>query len=98
MNEALAQKIEILKNHLPEIKKKFQVKELGVFGSYTYGDFTEESDIDILVQYEETPSLFGFMELENYLSEILQIHVDLVMKDGLKPRIKNSILDSTVYV
>lgn len=98
MNEALARKIEILKNHLPEIKKKFHVKELGVFGSYVHGDYTEKSDIDILVEYEKITDLFELVELENYLADLLQVQVDLVPKDSIKKAVKDPILESTVYV
>ena len=98
VSETLRGKIEILRSHLPEIREKFHVREMGVFGSYAYGDYTEQSDIDILVEYEETPGLFGFIALEDYLSKLLKIKVDLIVKDGLKQAIKKEILDSTLYV
>ena len=98
ISEALAKKIEILKAHLPEMKKKFHVKEIGVFGSYVHGDQTKKSDIDILVEYEKVTDLFEFMALENHLSELLKMKVDLVPKDGIKKIIKKSILENTIYV
>lgn len=98
ISETLRGKIEVLRSHLPEIKEKFHVREMGVFGSYAYGDQTEQSDIDILVEYTETPGLFDFIALEDYLSKLLKIKVDLIVKDGLKQAIKEEVLDSTLYV
>jgi predicted nucleotidyltransferase len=63
-----------------------------IFGSVLRDDFTKDSDIDILVAFEESPSLIKFIELENYLSDLLEMKVDLVMKDSLKKLIKDQIL------
>ena len=57
-----------------------------------------KSDIGILVEFYETIDLFEFVELEDFLSEALGVKVDLVMKETLKPRIKNRILKETVYI
>ncbi|MBA7684699.1 hypothetical protein ES703_93106 [subsurface metagenome] len=57
-----------------------------------------KSDIDILVEFYETIDLFEFVELEDFLSEALGVKVDLVMKETLKPRIKNRILKEAVYI
>lgn len=51
-----------------------------------------------MVDFYETIDLFTFVELENYLSEILGVKVDLVMKDALKPRLKEKILSEAVYL
>lgn len=98
ISETLSGKIEVLRAHLPEIKEKFHIREMGVFGSYVHGDQTEQSDIDILVKYTKTPGLFDFIALEDYLSKLLKIKVDLIVKDGLKQAIKEEVLDSTLYV
>jgi len=73
------------------------VKEIGIFGSYVRNEQKKNSDLDILVDFEETPSLFKFMELESYLKTILKVKVDLVMKSVLKPRIGRRILNEVVY-
>ena len=88
----------ILVEHKEILKKKFRVKEIGIFGSYVRGEQKKDSDIDILVEFEETPTLLEFMELENYLTEILGVKVDLVMKRALKPTIKEFVLREVVYV
>ncbi|MEM2169145.1 MAG: nucleotidyltransferase family protein, partial [Candidatus Bathyarchaeia archaeon] len=56
------------------------------------------SDIDILVEFEEPPSLFEFMDLEDYLSKLLGLKVDLVTREALKPRIGERILREVVYL
>jgi len=80
------------------LKEKFKVKSISVFGSYLRGEQNEESDIDILVEFYETIDLFKFVELEYFLSDILERKVDLVMKDALKPRIKDKILEEAIAV
>ena len=82
----------------PALRKDYAVKEIGVFGSYSDDSFTEESDIDILVEFENGITLLGFIEMENYLTDLLGIQVDLVMKSALKPRIGEHILKEVVYI
>ncbi len=89
---------EILTKNREMLRKKFKVKEIGLFGSYVRGEQKETSDIDILVEFEETPTLLEFVELENYLTELLGVKVDLVMKRALKPTIREYILKEVVYV
>ncbi len=76
----------------PEIQANFHVENLEVFGSFLRGEETPESDLDLLVTFSETPGLFTFVRLENYLSDVLGVEVDLVMKDSLKPNIGERIL------
>jgi hypothetical protein len=72
--------IRILRQHLPEIREKYSVSYLGVFGSYVRGEQTNESDLDVLVEFDETPGLLKYIELEYYLSDLLGVKVDLVTK------------------
>jgi uncharacterized protein len=83
---------------LPELKEKYHVSYLGVFGSYVRGEEKQESDLDVLVEFSKTPTLFKFINLENYLSDSLGIKVDLVMKDALKPNIGKHILNEVKAV
>ena len=87
-----------LLEHKSELQKKFKVKEIGIFGSYVRGEQKGMSDVDILVEFEEAPTLLEFVELEDYLSKILGVKVDLVMKRALKPRIRENVLKEVVYV
>lgn len=84
--------ISILKQHLPEFKQHYNVLRLELFGSYVRNQQTKNSDLDILVSYSETPSFFKFIELEDTLSSLLGLKVDLVMKSSLKPNIGQKIL------
>jgi len=90
----------VLSKHKDGLMKRYKIKELGIFGSYVKGEQKETSDIDILVEFEEDArlGLLKFINLENYLSEILGVKVDLVMKSTLKPRIGKHILKETVYL
>ncbi len=87
-----------INGHRLFLEERFKVKSIGVFGSYLRGEQSEESDIDILVEFHSTIDLFEFIELEDFLSEILGSKVDLVMKDALKPRIRDRILRETVDI
>jgi predicted nucleotidyltransferase len=85
-----------LRQQLPLLRRHFHVQYLGLFGSYIQGTPGKHSDLDILVEFSETPSLFEFIELEGYLSDLLGIKVDLVMKSTLKPLIGRRILSEVV--
>lgn len=88
----------IINNRKSFLEERFRVKSVGVFGSCLRGEQHEESDIDILVEFYETVDLFKFIELENFLSELLSGKVDLIMKDALKPRIKDKILQEAINI
>lgn len=83
---------------LPELEDRFKVRSLAVFGSYVRGEQTDASDLDVLIEFNETPGLLEFIELENYLSDTLGIKVDLVLKSALKPNIQKCILNEAVPV
>lgn len=88
-----------LKNHLPEIKSRFKVKEIGVFGSQIKGKAKKGSDLDILVEFEEGGETFdNYMELKFFLEEVFKMKVDLVLKNVLREGIKEEILSEVVYV
>ncbi len=90
----------ILASQKQMLKEKYGIREIGVFGSYTRGEQKIQSDIDILVKFDEDSNLtlLDFIQIENYLSDLLGVKVDLVMKKGLKPRLRERILSETVYV
>ncbi|MBA4311532.1 MAG: nucleotidyltransferase [Chlorobiaceae bacterium] len=88
----------ILVKHKPEIVKRFHVKEIGVFGSYVRNEQKKRSDVDILVEYSKVPGFFEYLDLEEYLSNLLNLKVDLVMKSALKPYIGKYILQEVMYL
>jgi predicted nucleotidyltransferase len=84
---------QILQAHLPELRERYGVRGLSLFGSYLRGEQRKGSDLDVLMEFDRVPSLFEFIRLERYLSELLKIKVDLVMKSALKPAIGRHILE-----
>ncbi len=88
--------IKILRQHLPELREKYSVSYLGIFGSYIRGEQTKNSDLDLLVQFDKKPGLLKYIELENHLSDLLGVKVDRVMKSALKPNIGKRILNEVV--
>jgi uncharacterized protein len=83
------------------IKENFQVKEIGIFGSFARGGYFvhEDSDIDILVSFNKGfKDFFNYMRLKYYLEDLLGKKVDLVIKDAVKPRLKEKILNEVQYV
>ncbi len=82
----------VLQKHLPELKSKYKVATFDVFGSFVRDEQTAGSDLDILVSFTKSPSMFKFLELEDYLSVLFGVKVDLVMKSALKPDIGQRIL------
>ncbi len=78
--------------------KKYGAKKIAVFGSYARGEEKPKSDIDILVEFSESPDFFEFIKLEDYLEKLLGIKVDLVTRDALKPLIRQEILKEVIYI
>ena len=82
----------------PTLRERFKVETIGVFGSYVRGEQKHQSDIDVLVEFEEPVGLFEFMQLENYLSDQLGVKVDLVSKKALKPHIGEHIMQEVIMI
>jgi len=89
---------DILAEHKSEIQKKFNVKDIGIFGSYVRGRQKAKSDIDVLVEFSEPIGLLKFMELEEYLQTLFGVKVDLVSKKALKPHIGKRILEEVTFI
>jgi uncharacterized protein len=87
-----------LRAHLPELRERYGVTYLGIFGSWVRGEQKKTSDVDILVEFDRPGTLLGFIHLQNDLVDILGAQVDLVEKDGLKPAIRPYVLAEVVPV
>ena len=87
-----------LSAYKPILAERYGVKEIGIFGSYIRGEQKGNSDVDVLVDFTESISLLDFIHLENELSDLLGVKVDLVMKTALKSRIGRHILEEVVPV
>ncbi len=98
MDTALKKIKNTLREYRPVLEQEYKVREIGIFGSFVRGEQRKRSDLDILVDFCAPISLLRFIKLENRLSELLGIKVDLVMKDSLKPRIGSHILKEVVNV
>lgn len=92
--------ITIITAHKPELMSTYKIKSIGVFGSYVRNEQTPQSDVDILVDFEEgaTVSLFKLVDIENRLGGYLGAKVDLVLKRSLKPVISQYINNEVVYL
>jgi hypothetical protein len=87
-----------LRHHLPELRERYGVASLGVFGSYVQGRQRRRSDLDVLVEFEQAPTLFGFMDLQEELSALLGVKVDLVSRKALKGEIGRRILEEAIVL
>jgi len=90
--------LQILRKNRAKFVVRYHIKSLGLFGSYVRNEQKANSDLDVLVEFEEPPSLFEFVRLQNELNDLTGVKVDLVMKDTLKPAIGKRILREVVSV
>ena len=89
----LSEIIEILRDHREELKKKYKIEEIKIFGSYVRGEQKESSDIDLIVKFREIPTLIEFVRIQEELERILGIKVDLLTEESISPFIKPYIKD-----
>lgn len=76
----------------------YNPSRIGIFGSYVRGDQNEESDLDLLVNLQKRANLFELIELEEELSEILGVKVDLVTEKSLNKHIRPHIMKEITYI
>jgi predicted nucleotidyltransferase len=86
-----------LRRDLPELRRRFKVRRIGIFGSVVRGEQRGRSDLDILVEYSETPSVLAIVALKRHLTELTGEKVDLVPASALKPAYRQTILNEVVY-
>lgn len=90
--------MELLKRHEAEIKSKFGVSKIGIFGSFARGEETEGSDIDVLVEFKVGYKTFdNYMDLKFFLQDLFGRNIDLVTVQALKPQLKEDILHEVIY-
>lgn len=87
-----------LEEHMPALTERHKIKSLGIFGSYVRGEARSTSDVDLLVEFSETPDIFKFMDLEDDLTALLGRKVDLVTRPALKGNRGDRILREVVPV
>ncbi|MGQ9627714.1 MAG: nucleotidyltransferase family protein [Anaerolineae bacterium] len=91
---------DILVSNKEELKRKYKIKEIGIFGSFVRGEQGGKSDIDIFVEFDEAdiPDLLKFIEMERYLKKLLNTRVDLVRKGSIRPELETIILQEAIYL
>ncbi|HOM65327.1 MAG TPA: nucleotidyltransferase family protein [Ignavibacteriales bacterium] len=90
---------QILQEHKNYLFEKFGVSEIDLFGSYARGEESNESDVDILIDFKKGYKTFdNYMDLKFYLEELLGKKVDLIMKSAIKPGLKPFISEEAIYV
>lgn len=88
---------QILTQLKPELRQKYFVNSIGLFGSIVRDDFTDQSDIDIIVDFSR-PVGIEFIDLANYIESKLSKKVDLVSRKGVKPKYYHQIESEIIYV
>jgi hypothetical protein len=94
----VADLIATLRHHLPDLEQQYHIKQLGVFGSYVRNEQSPGSDLDVLIAFDTLPGLFTYVEIQEKLTEMLGVTVDLVHRPDLKPHIGESILEEVVML
>lgn len=88
----------ILRDYKSVLEEKYYVHTLGIFGSYVHNEQSDDSDLDILVDFKAPISLFEFIDMEEELSKLLHTKVDLVSRNALKPFIGRHILSEVQLI
>ncbi len=87
-----------LKELKPTITARYKAKEIGLFGSFVRGEQSANSDVDVLVDFEEEADLFDLMGLALQLEEALQRKVDVIPKRALRAELREQVLQEVVSV
>ncbi len=95
MNQDIVSKLKAEKNNLYE---KYKVTRLGVFGSFARGEENTDSDIDILIEFSETPGMKVFFNTEEYLEKLLERKIDLVRENAIRPELKEIIMSEVIFL
>ncbi len=98
MTQPLASLLERLRSLKPELETQFGVTGLSAFGSYVRNQARPDSDLDLLLDFARTPSLFELARLDQMLEDALGVKVDTVPRDSLNPRYAPFILSELVQV
>lgn len=95
MGKDILPKLQELK---PVLKQRFKINSLELFGSYSRGEQTKESDIDLLVDFTREADLFDLMGLAQYLEKELKCKVDVIPKNALRQELRKTVFREAVPV
>jgi predicted nucleotidyltransferase len=87
-----------LKERIEEIRQRFSVKNLSIFGSIARDESTDDSDVDVLVVFNREGSFDLFMDLKFYLEDLLGVKIDLVTDKALRPQVRRAIEQELIHV
>jgi predicted nucleotidyltransferase len=90
--------IQVLRSVTDESLLRYKAQIRGIFGSVARGDESENSDIDVLVDFTEKADLFDFVGLALFLEEKLQRKVDVVPSDTIKSELRNAVMKEAIYI
>lgn len=94
----MAAPLALLRQHGKEIRERFGVARIGIFGLYIRGEEKPVSDVDVLVEFRKGEKTFDhYMDLKFYLEDLFGRKVDLVMKEAIKRRLREPILSEVIY-
>lgn len=88
----------VLSKQKQELRRKYNIKEIGIFGSYARGEQKKSSDIDILVKFNRNASLFDLVGAGDFLEEKLKMRVDIVSEGGIRQELKSNILGEVMMI
>jgi len=81
-----------------ELRERYHVSRIGIFGSFSQGRQTERSDLDLMVEFERPIGMLAFVHLRDDISQRLGLKIDLVTPDGLHPLIREAVMREVIYV
>lgn len=87
-----------LKEQMPLLQEQFKVKKLGLLGSSIHEEQKEADGIDILVQFSEPIGAIKYLNMESYLSNLLEVEVNLVLIMGLSCKVARQVLKEALYL
>jgi uncharacterized protein len=87
-----------LKAEKATLYKKYKIKNIGIFGSFARNEETNESDIDILVEFVGTPGMKEFFQAEEFLEKLLNRKIDMVREKAIRKELKEDIMSEVVYI
>ena len=87
-----------LESCIEEIRQRFSIKALAIFGSIARGESSDNSDVDVLVVFNRKASFDLFMDLKFYLEDLLGTKVDLVTDKALRPQVRRAIEQEWINV
>lgn len=80
--------LKLLNDHAAEIRERFGVKRLAVFGSTARDEARDDSDVDVLVEFEGRATFDGYWSVKEFLEDLLRRKVDLVTEDAVRPQLR----------